>query len=117
MNDNVDHPAHYASRNIGYECIALARHQTFCTGNVVKYLWRAPFKGHETEDLKKALWYARLASENEEKVVNTGPCGIILYQLLLSTTGDEFTAWTGLRQSDWNLTIEALERMAGKEEQ
>lgn len=117
MNDNVNHPAHYASRDIGYECIALARQQTFCTGNVIKYLWRAPFKGHETEDLKKALWYARLAAETGEKTVKTGPCGTILSRLLLSTTGDEHAAWTGLRQSDWNTTIEALERMTGKEEQ
>lgn len=116
MNDTVNHPAHYASRNIGCECITLAQRQAFCTGNVIKYLWRAPFKGHETEDLEKALWYARLASGNEETVVKTGPCDIILYRLLLSTSGDEFIAWTGLRQNDWNLTIEALERMTGKEE-
>nr|UVX55830.1 MAG: protein of unknown function DUF3310 [Bacteriophage sp.] len=117
MNDNVDHPAHYASRNIGCECIALTRRQAFCTGNIIKYLWRAPFKGHETEDLKKALWYAQLASKTGEKVNKTGPCDIILHRLLLSTTGEEHTAWTGLRQSDWNMTIEALERMTGKEEQ
>lgn len=116
MTSNINHPQHYASRNIGCECIALARRQTFCVGNVIKYLWRAPFKGHETEDLKKALWYARIASENKEKVVKTGPCDIILYRLLLSTTDDELAAWTGLRQSDWHMTIEALERMTGKEE-
>lgn len=116
MNDPVDHPAHYASRDIGCECIALARRQAFCTGNVIKYLWRAPFKGHETEDLRKALWYARLASKTGEKVAVTHPCDIILYRLLLSTTGDELAAWTGLRQSDWSMTIEALERMAGGEE-
>ncbi|UVX35906.1 MAG: hypothetical protein [Namikivirus usui] len=46
----------------------------------------------------------------------TGPCDVILYRLLLSTTGDECTAWADLRQSDWNMTIEALERMTGKEE-
>lgn len=116
MTDNINHPAHYTGRNIGSECIVLARRQTFCTGNVIKYLWRAPFKGHETEDLKKALWYARLSSENEEEVAKTGQCDIILHRLLLSTTGDERTAWTGLRQSDWNMTIEAMERMTGKEE-
>ena len=116
MTDNINHPTHYTGRNIGYECIDITQSQTFCTGNVAKYLWRAPFKGHKTEDLKKALWYARLASEAGEKVVKTGPCDIILYRLLLSTTGDESTAWTGLRQSDWNMTIEALERMTGKEE-
>lgn len=116
MTDNIDRPAHYNSRNIGSECIALTRWQDFCTGNVIKYLWRAPFKGHKTEDLKKAIWYARTASETGKKVVKTGPCDIILYRLILSTTGDERTAWTGLRQSDWNQTIEALERMTGKEE-
>lgn len=116
MNDTVNHPEHYASRNIGCECIALARRQAFCTGNVVKYLWRAPFKGHKTEDLKKALWYAQLALKTEEKVVVTCPCGVILYRLQLTTTGDESTAWTGLRQSDWHLVIKALSRMIKKEE-
>lgn len=115
MNNTVDHPAHYASRNIGCECIALARRQAFCTGNVVKYLWRAPFKGHKTEDLKKALWYAQFALKTNEKVVVTHPCDVILYRLLLSTTGDECTAWTGLRQSNWPLAIEALNRMIEKE--
>lgn len=117
MTNNIDHPTHYNSRNIGCECIALARRQAFCTGNVIKYLWRAPFKGHETEDLKKALWYAKLASETGEKVVKAHPCDVILHRLLLSTTGDECAAWSGLRQSNWNMTIEALERMTGKEEQ
>lgn len=115
MSDTVDHPSHYASRDIGCECIALSRRQAFCTGNVIKYLWRAPFKGHETEDLKKALWYARFAAKTKEKVVVTNPCDVILYRLLLSTTGDESTAWTGLRRSDWHMVIEALNRMIEKE--
>jgi hypothetical protein len=29
----------------------------FALGNVIKYVMRAPFKGHELEDLRKARWY------------------------------------------------------------
>lgn len=54
MTDNIDHPVHYTDRNIGYECIVLTKHQDFCTGNVIKYLWRHKSKGQPIEDLKKA---------------------------------------------------------------
>lgn len=112
MNDTVNHPAHYVGRNIGYECIDLARHQTFCVGNVIKYLWRAPFKGHETEDLKKALWYAHLAKEELEPVcIEAGDCESVLCLLADSTAGNERSAWVGLTLNDWQRTVEALDEM------
>jgi hypothetical protein len=30
----------------------------FLKGNLIKYVSRASFKGHEKEDYKKALWYS-----------------------------------------------------------
>lgn len=54
MSDNINHPTHYNGRSIGYECILLAKRQYFCTGNVIKYLWRYKDKGDPVEDLKKA---------------------------------------------------------------
>ncbi|MBQ7178474.1 MAG: DUF3310 domain-containing protein [Victivallales bacterium] len=60
MDDNVNHPAHYAETNLCYkeaECIDLTRHLPFCVGNAVKYIWRAGHKGNWREDLAKAKWY------------------------------------------------------------
>ena len=112
MNDNVNHPAHYTGRNIGHECIDLARHQTFCVGNTIKYLWRYKDKGHPTEDLKKALWYARLAQKELEPVcTEVGDCESILYLLVDSTAGNERSAWVGLTLNDWQRTVEALDEM------
>lgn len=117
MNDNVNHPAHYTGRNIGNECIDLARHQTFCVGNTIKYLWRYKDKGHPTEDLKKALWYARLAQKELEPVcTEIGDCESILYLLVDSTAGNERSAWVGLTLNDWQRTVEALDEMIKEEE-
>jgi len=62
MSDPVNHPAHY-QRPDGMECIELAELLPFCEGNAIKYLWRAGQKGSLLEDLQKALWYAKRASD------------------------------------------------------
>lgn len=112
MTNNIDHPAHYTGRGIGYECIALARHQTFCVGNTIKYLWRYKDKGNPTEDLEKALWCARLAQKELEPVrTEVGDCESILYLLADSTVGNERSAWVGLALNDWQRTVEALDEM------
>ena len=117
MTGNVNHPSHYASRNIGYECIDLAQCQTFCVGNTIKYLWRYKNKGNPTEDLKKALWYARLAQKELEPVcTEAGDCESILYLLVDSTAGNERSAWVGLTLNDWQRTVEALTQMIEEEE-
>ena len=76
MPDLINHPPHYNSapchcecdRRI--ECIDITRHMNFNLGNVVKYIWRAAWKGH-LEDLKKAQWYmndaVKTAQEMESK--------------------------------------------------
>lgn len=117
MNDNVNHPDHYTGRNIGYECIILAKRQYFCAGNVIKYLWRYKSKGHPLEDLKKARWYARKAAIRHEKTETSDRCGVILHKLIQSTTGLECIAWDGIRTSDWHTVIEALNKMIKEEEQ
>lgn len=62
-NDPVEHPAHYTS--YPHEVIELTEHLGFCLGNAVKYILRAPFKGNELQDLKKARWYI-------ERIVESG---------------------------------------------
>lgn len=112
MTGSIDHPEHYTSRDIGYECIDLTQYQTFCVGNTIKYLWRAPFKGHKTEDLRKALWYATRASQRQEEVnIAPGQCNDIILSLITTTRGYESAAWTGLLQRKWYMTLAALDMM------
>lgn len=65
INKNVDHPQHYNNSSI--ECIdALnAMVEPFedsvdasLSWQVVKYIWRHPFKENSIQDVKKAIWYA-----------------------------------------------------------
>ena len=53
----VDHPPHYNQSSIEVIDAIEAWELDFHDGNVVKYLVRAKHKGHELEDLQKALWY------------------------------------------------------------
>jgi hypothetical protein len=59
MADAVNHPQHYQHPNSAYEAIKVieAWGLGFCLGNTVKYIMRAPHKGAQVEDLKKARWY------------------------------------------------------------
>ena len=63
----VNHPAHYTAGNI--ECIqaieaALSQYidpvDACFIGQVIKYVWRAPLKGHYLEDFQKAAFYLDL---------------------------------------------------------
>lgn len=112
MIDNVNHPSHYTGRNIVYECIDLTQYQSFCTGNVIKYLWRYKDKENPVEDLKKARWYATKASAMQETVdTKTGDCRTILLNLTSSTSGYESAAWVGLLWSKWYIVLSALDMM------
>jgi hypothetical protein len=61
MKDNIN-PSHYKQGKI--ECIDAIESATinkkgadaYCTGNIIKYLWRCEEKGG-VEDMQKALWY------------------------------------------------------------
>lgn len=64
----VNHPNHY---NKGIEVIKFIESwkMDFSTGNVIKYVTRAPFKGKYLEDLKKARFYLdRLIKRTERKL-------------------------------------------------
>lgn len=62
--ERVNHPKHYQHPS-GVECITVARHHDFNTGNALKYLWRAGLKQEQgispfdkqIEDLQKAVFY------------------------------------------------------------
>lgn len=53
----IKHPSHYTSHPSGIEPIEICGFESFYRGNVIKYVMRAPYKGSELEDLKKARQY------------------------------------------------------------
>lgn len=117
MTDTVNHPTHYTGRNIGYECIHLANRQYFCTGNVIKYLWRYKDKGNPIEDLKKARWYARRAMKNQETIdMEDRHCRTILRRLVETTAGYESAAWYGLLKNEWHIVLNSLDAMLERTE-
>jgi hypothetical protein len=74
--DNVNHPSHYTQGKI--ECIDAIAEATkhllgiaaVCVANIIKYVWRYPFK-NGLEDLYKARWYLNeLIKHEEEKAKN-----------------------------------------------
>lgn len=71
-SDNVNHPSHYNQSNIEVIDIMEAlpseyNHKTLISlANVIKYIFRAPFKNGK-EDLKKAQWYLQRAVNNFEE--------------------------------------------------
>ena len=68
--DMVSHPPHYTVGNV--ECLdaieaALGPEgfMAYCRGQVLKYTWRAPHKGNEGQDYRKAAFYLnRLIEES-----------------------------------------------------
>lgn len=55
MSDPINHPSHYTRWNV--EVIELTENLDFLSGNIVKYVCRAPYKGNNLQDLYKAQWY------------------------------------------------------------
>lgn len=65
-SDMVNHPPHYMSER-GIECMTAIKACVdgyvatptigWLAGQIIKYLWRAPFKGHFYQDLRKANYY------------------------------------------------------------
>lgn len=55
--DMVNHPQHYSAHGIEPIDYIESHNLNFNLGNVIKYVSRAPYKGTELQDLKKAKWY------------------------------------------------------------
>ena len=71
--DLVNHPPHYKTHPYGIECIEVTEHMNFCTGNTVKYIWRAGEKGDVIQDLEKALWYLKREIKRRKKTHDQTP--------------------------------------------
>jgi len=60
--DVVNRPGHYTK--FAVEVIDITENLDFLSGNIVKYVVRAPFKGEQLQDLLKAQWYLNRLIEN-----------------------------------------------------
>lgn len=65
--DMVNHPQHYSAHGIEPIDYIESHNLNFNLGNVIKYVSRAPFKGTEAEDLKKAKWYLEREIKKHEQ--------------------------------------------------
>ena len=72
MSDQVNSPDHYKSGGIeaiDYIKAKLSKEEFlgYLRGNIIKYTSRAPLKGSELQDYKKAEWYLKkLIGEKNE---------------------------------------------------
>lgn len=68
----VNHPSHY---NQGIETIDVIESWglNFSLGNAIKYILRAPHKGKELEDLRKAKWYLEREIKRLENIAKEEP--------------------------------------------
>ena len=57
MTDNVNSPSHYARYRFECEPKDLTKFLPHPLASAIEYILRAPFKGNEIEDLKKAVWW------------------------------------------------------------
>jgi hypothetical protein len=67
MHDPITAPDHYTVYPV--QPIALTRHLSFCLGNAVKYILRAPYKGG-VEDLRKAIQYLEWEKEAPQSPIS-----------------------------------------------
>lgn len=65
MSDPIAHPEHYYHPS-GIEAIQLTAYESFLRGNILKYILRAPYKGTELQDLRKAQQYLKWEIERLE---------------------------------------------------
>lgn len=55
--DMINHPPHYVGHGIEPIEFIESHNLNFCLGSAIKYIARAPYKGNELQDLKKAKWF------------------------------------------------------------
>ena len=65
--DIINHPEHYTKGGIEVREFIDSWHLDFNSGNIIKYVVRAPYKGTELQDLKKAQNYLNHLIELKEK--------------------------------------------------
>lgn len=126
-NDKINHPAHYTHE--GIECIDCIKAVTagyggvdaVCVGNIVKYLYRAKYKGGY-EDIQKAGWYMeRLLGKTgakidkrllqDEVLCQLPPSARLLYiAMVLESEGKQEFIFTGKSCEKYGFTRRTLIR-------
>lgn len=71
MSDQVNNPPHYTNAAGKIEPIDFCRVFPFCFGNFCKYVIRAPFKGNEAQDLRKAAKYLEWSKGELYRITKT----------------------------------------------
>ena len=66
-HDNIERPAHYARFPIEPCTFIMTNELPYWAGNVVKYVCRAPYKGSEKENIRKAIRYCQMRIEQIER--------------------------------------------------
>jgi hypothetical protein len=67
LDQEVSCPPHYTQGSIEVIDFIEDQQLNFCRGNIVKYVVRAPHKGEELKDLKKAKFYLDRLIEQKER--------------------------------------------------
>jgi hypothetical protein len=121
MSNAVDHPQHYTSHPSGVEAVEITEWLSFNLGNCVKYLLRREHKGHERQDMEKALWYARREkARSRPEPVAPAPFDLIhKVTRVVSAEPDQdvgraiglfaLAAWSGSGERDLQMSIRILE--------
>lgn len=85
-NDMVNSPAHYNQGSV--ECIDAIRSRlgaegfrAFCLGMSMRYVWRAGLKFNGPEDLEKAIWYTRMANEDDPRKDGSPPAFVRPFEI------------------------------------
>ena len=109
MTDNVNHPSHYERFRFTCEPKDFTKYLPHPLASAVEYVIRAPHKGNELEDLKKArFWLNELLKTDclwnkEHGAVKSGS-----YLILPNTTAKELTEYRaavyGLACKWWEIT-------------
>lgn len=111
MNEAVSHPSHYNQGGpIGedgtaqFEVIKIIEDLgwgfEFCMGNALKYILRAPHKGAEEQDLKKARWYLDRAQRHHGDVRGFMSREIDINKAIVAwgLVGDNLPTWPSMAQ-------------------
>ena len=63
------------------ECIDITDKNTFCIGNVIKYIWRLGGKDVIKAEANKAIWYLDRAMDIDDEVYDTFNLLAVAYEL------------------------------------
>ena len=66
MQEQINHPQHYEACRFTCEPADLTVRLPHPIGSAIEYILRAPYKGSEATDLRKAAWWLQKALDTED---------------------------------------------------